>query len=362
MRSAGVETVLIGGVAHRDLLTMGVDVRVRSMDDVGLTLLGSSVLDVALFLDLDAVARLVSVLEATVMSVEGLAVDNRDVLVLHGMVVVLVLDGKGNGQQGGQCDELDGKICRRNYRKHFTQRHFHNAKHSQVSFLQLGLEIRRNDTNLFVKSKLILFRSAALLFIPREKLHPPPPPTHSESHLGAESENPKLPRGLTHPQAPPYLAPQATVFPNVTHFFSATPVSAHIMLRGPPANRHLRPSPSSENEKKKIAKHLATFQIIISDFCYSPPTRSNSTKTDGRPRAGHLRAAYSTVNLRDRAVLGQETNAAPHTDGCVCNSVESCIFARCLGVSASGNQKRQPQSSAGRRAFCNVQWSVSRHG
>lgn len=167
---------------------------------------------------------------------------------------------------------------------------------------------------------------------------------------------------MTHPQAPPYLAPQATVFPNVTHFFFCnTRLSSHN-APGATSKSASEAITILRKRKKKIAKHLATFQIIISDFCYSPPTRSNSTKTDGRPRAGHLRAAYSTVNLRDRAVLGQETNAAPHTDGCVCNSVKSCIFARCLGVSASGNQKRQPQSSAGRRAFCNVQWSVSRHG
>lgn len=101
MRSLGLETVLVSSVAHGNWDTMGVDVRVRSVDNVGI-FLASIVLDVALFLNRDSVGRFVAVLEASIMSMVRFTVDNWDVLVFN----VLVFDGYGNGQQGGQCDEL----------------------------------------------------------------------------------------------------------------------------------------------------------------------------------------------------------------------------------------------------------------
>lgn len=98
----GLESVFVGGVAHGNWDTMGINVGVRSMNNVGCVILVSGVFDITLLLNRNSVGRFVFVLEASVVSVERFAMYNWDVLVFH----LMVIEGYGNGQQGRQCDEL----------------------------------------------------------------------------------------------------------------------------------------------------------------------------------------------------------------------------------------------------------------
>jgi hypothetical protein len=96
-----LETVLVGDVVEGDWVTVWSDVRVESLLHLDLTVLDSGVLDVSLFLDIDAIASLVSVLVRAVVVLLRVELQDRDG---SGRVVLVMVvgnwDGTGDGEEG----------------------------------------------------------------------------------------------------------------------------------------------------------------------------------------------------------------------------------------------------------------------
>lgn len=107
MVAHGTEAQLIGDVVHADLLAVLVDVRVVALLHHRLVLL-ARVLQEALGALLDPVGRLVLVLEVAVLVHLLFRLEDRDVLDVVVMVVIVDPSGHSTGDQYcADCDELE---------------------------------------------------------------------------------------------------------------------------------------------------------------------------------------------------------------------------------------------------------------